>query len=120
MGWVAVDLDGTLAKFHGFVDPYTIGEPVPEMISKVIQLFHHGIEVRVFTARIDPEGLRRYRESTGDSHATPEAVTFAIEEWCRVHLGRVLKVTDRKDLETSAIWDDMAVKVVRNTGRLVE
>lgn len=120
MGWFAVDLDGTLAEYHGFVDPYTIGKPIPKMIERVHSLLHLGIEVRIFTARIDPKGLEEYRRRTGDEHATPENVKAIIEDWTRTHIGRTLLVTDRKDLETEAIWDDRAFHVILNTGMLQE
>ena len=117
MSWIAVDLDGTLAYYHGFLDPYTIGDPIPSMIEEVQKHLRMGVEIRIFTARIDSEALRRYREQTGDKQATPENVVRVIEEWSKKHIGRVLKVTDRKDLETIAIWDDIAARVVRNTGK---
>jgi len=119
MGWIGVDLDGTLAEYHGFIAPTTIGPPVRRMVERVQQLLHNGVEVRIFTARIDPEGLRKYRERTGDHNATVEVVKAAIVEWSRAHIGRELLVTDRKDLDLIRIWDDQAVQVVRNTGDLI-
>jgi hypothetical protein len=33
--WVGVDLDGTLAEYHGFKGPEHIGKPIPKMVARV-------------------------------------------------------------------------------------
>lgn len=34
MGWIAVDLDGTLAEYDGWKGSAHIGNPVPKMVEK--------------------------------------------------------------------------------------
>ena len=34
-GWIGVDLDGTLAEYHGW-NGGAIGEPVPAMLARVV------------------------------------------------------------------------------------
>lgn len=106
-GWVGCDLDGTLAHYEG--GPLLpIGKPVPLMVERVRMCLKLGLEVRVFTARVsDPD--RR----------TQAKVVEAIEAWCEEHLGQKLKITNIKDFSCIEIWDDRAVQVEPNTGRLI-
>jgi hypothetical protein len=99
-GWVGVDLDATLAEYHGWKGAEVIGEPIPIMLKYVQELLYQGIEVRIFTARVQ-EGARAIR---------------AIEEWCVKHIGQVLKITATKDMNMVFCVDDRAVSVQRNTG----
>jgi hypothetical protein len=106
-GWIAVDLDGTLAHYEG--GPLLpIGKPVPLMVERVKRWLLTGIEVRIFTARIsDPD--RRTRAK----------VVEAIDAWCEAHIGQRLQVTNVKDFSMRELWDDRAVQVEPNTGRVV-
>lgn len=112
-GWVAVDLDGTLAQYGGWKPLISnnqarkqglIGPPVPAMLAKVKQLLAAKVEVRIFTARVcdgDPETVRQ------------------IQDWCEEHVGQRLKVTNVKDFAMVCIYDDRAIAVERNTGRVL-
>ncbi len=51
-GWIGVDLDGTLAEYHGWVSEQHIGAPVPVMVERAKAWVARGVEVRIFTARI--------------------------------------------------------------------
>ncbi len=104
-GWIGVDLDGTLAHYDGWRGETHIGPPIPAMVERVKTWLAEGREVRIFTARIsDPRpGINR-------------AIVDAICAWCREHVGAALLVTNVKDFEMIALWDDRAVQVVRNTG----
>ena len=75
-GWIAVDLDGTLAEYGGWKGPDHIGEPVPAMAFRVRQWLADGRDVRIFTARA----------------GVPEQVP-PIQAWCERHFGRALPVT---------------------------
>lgn len=99
-GWVGIDLDGTLAKYDSWRGVSHIGEPIPAMVDYVKGLLDAGIEIRIFTARCQ---------------AGAKAM-LAIELWCKVHLGRVLQVTDKKDFGMVFCVDDRAVSVIPNTG----
>ncbi len=104
-GWIGVDLDGTLARDDTPRGPETIGPPIPEMVERVLALLYQGYEVRIFTARLseDPYG-------TALRH---------IERWCDKHLGVVLPVTCIKDFGMLLFYDDRAVQVEPNTGKIL-
>lgn len=103
--WIGVDLDGTLAEYHGWEGALVIGPPIPLMVEFVKALLAHGKTVKIFTARIDEP--RRWD------------IEDAIYDWCATHLGVVLEITNVKDKYCETIYDDRAVQVRRNTGELV-
>lgn len=119
--WIGVDLDGTLAKWDcGWEeDPRTIGEPIPAMVDRVREWLAAGRVVKIMTARCDP----RWRKPNGEVvMLTPEAhwsIFEAIHDWCKEHLGQALEVTDTKDYEMEALYDDRAIAVERDTGRIL-
>ena len=100
--WVGIDLDGTLAHYDHWRGIEYIGQPVPRMVRRVCKMLALGIDVRVFTARLTNSGAEWY-----------------VRQWCREHIGRELPVTDRKDMWCVRIYDDRAVRVEVNTGRLL-
>lgn len=107
--WIGVDLDGTLAEYHGWEGPERIGKPIPEMVARVKRWLADGKEVRVFTARVGPQ-------------PTQEEVSVArsaIERWCIDNLGQVLQVTATKDFEMGRLFDDRCIQVETNTGRII-
>jgi len=98
-GYIAVDLDGTLAEYHGWGP---IGKPIPLMVNRVKFWLSRGIEVKIFTARaVDPAWV-------------PE-----IKAWCKQHIGTELEVTNVKDLAMIELYDDRARQVEFNTGRVI-
>lgn len=101
VGWIGVDLDGTLAFYESWQGIEHIGEPVPLMLAHVKNWLRQGIEVRIFTARATQQ----------------EAIPY-IHEWCIKHIGQPLKVTNVKDYAMIELWDDRAVGVIHNTGRV--
>lgn len=103
--WIGVDLDGTLAEYHGWEGALVIGPPIPKMVEFVKDLVSKGKTVKIFTARIDEP--KRW-----DIEAT-------IDAWCQEHFGRVFEITNVKDKYCETIYDDRAVQVRRNTGELV-
>ena len=107
--WIGVDLDGTLAKYDGWVSPTHIGPPVPLMLARVRNWLVLGVTVKIFTARV----------SSTQPLAQVIAARLAIQEYCRLHVGQELEVTAEKDTACKAIWDDRAVQIERNTGRRV-
>lgn len=101
--WIGVDLDGTLAFYDIWRGPEHIGEPVPKMLSRVLEWLSDGKTVKIFTAR------------AADSDNIP-----FIEEWCQNYIGRVLPITNVKDPDMIELWDDRAKQVTPNTGDLIE
>ena len=104
MGWIGVDLDGTLAQHGEDWDGISIGEPVPKMVQRVKAWLLEGKKVKIVTARVYAPLEEAY------------AQTIAIESWCCKHLGLRLPVTCSKDYRMIELWDDRAIQVVKNTG----
>jgi hypothetical protein len=90
---------------------------VPAMVERVKGWIAEGLDVRIFTARVAPYVF----EDGGDDAARSvgEQVQL-IEAWCLEHLGRVLPITCSKDYAMARCYDDRAVQVEKNTGRLIE
>jgi hypothetical protein len=107
---IAVDCDGTMAKYYGRegVDyiPEKVGPPVPRMVYRIKAWLNAGIEVVILTARVHP--FHGKKES--------EQATKAIKEFCKEVFGQELEVTYEKHPRFSEIWDDKAVRVIRDTG----
>lgn len=100
-GWIGVDLDGTLAEYHGW-NGGAIGDPIPRMADRVRQWLKRGQIVKIFTARV---------WSDGDG-----AIAREIQDWTEKHFGVRLPVTCMKDYSMCELWDDRAVQVIPNTG----
>lgn len=108
--WIAVDLDGTLARYNGWKGVEEIGAPIQPMVDRVKIWRQLGIEVRIFTARVS--GVSRDGRSVED-------VRELIQQWCLQHIGESLPVTNVKDYDMLELWDDRAVQVEFNTGRRI-
>lgn len=107
-GWIGVDFDGTLARYEGWdKNGWEPGEPIVPMVDRVKAWLDRGVAVKVFTARV--------------SCAEPERSeqVALIEAWCEAHIGQPLPVTCTKDFGMIELWDDRAVSVEHNTGRVL-
>jgi hypothetical protein len=117
---IAVDLDGTLARYDGWISAEHIGEPIPLMVTRVKEWLANGETVTIFTARVCREdylvkylpGSAAYAELEAECKSTRKA----IETWCLKHIGQVLEITNKKDYSLVELWDDRAVQVIPNTG----
>jgi len=112
-GWIAVDLDGTLAHYEGWKGVDQIGEPVPLMLSRVKGWLAEGKSVKIFTARVHGHGATIIGSTEKVDAIGP------IEKWCQKHIGQVLTVTNVKDFGMIELWDDRAIQVKMNTGERV-
>lgn len=104
-GWIGVDLDGTLARYDGWISPHHIGEPIAPMVQRVKEWMAFGIEVRIVTSRV--------------GSAYPDQVEnniCAIKKWCMEVFGATLPITNEKDQHMMVLWDDRAVQVIFNQG----
>ncbi len=108
--WIGVDLDGTLAEYEKFVHHTHIGKPIPLMVERVKGWLQEGKIVKIFTARVSP----------GHSESELKEVKEAIDVWTFLVFGQILPVTCNKDYEMVELWDDRAVQVEPNTGRIVQ
>lgn len=102
-GYIAVDLDGTLARYTGWKGATKIGKPIPRMVKRVRRWVGHGRKVKIFTARADDERS-----------------VNAIKKWLKDNELPDLEVTNLKDKDCIEFWDDRAKAVEKNTGRLKE
>lgn len=113
-GWIGVGLDGTLAEYHGWKGIGQIGAPIPLMVERVKQWLADGTEVRIFTARVSGA------DSLDDVvQRNAERAREFIKQWSSLVFGRMLRVTNKKDFRMIELWDDRAVRVELNTGRVI-
>jgi len=100
MGWIGVDLDGTLAHYEFGLHP-EIGEPIEPMLNRVLDWLEAGEEVRIMTARAagGEEEIARVHAWLEDVAGLPK-----------------LQVTCQKDPQMDVLWDDRAIQVKANTG----
>lgn len=101
-GWIGIDLDGTLAHYNGWQGVEHIGAPIPAMLERVKEWLAAGTEVRIFTARI----------------GFPDAAE-PIWLWLETQGLPRLTITNVKDSNMIELWDDRAVRVETNTGRVI-
>jgi len=97
--WIGVDLDGTLAEYHGW--SAEIGKPVPKMMERVYKWLHTpGLRVKIFTSR---------------AAMGPESI-LNVQQWLTRNALPDLEVTNVKDMFMVELWDDRAIQVIKNTG----
>lgn len=102
IGWIAIDLDGTLASYDPRHGVEQVGRAIPGMIDRVKQWLQAGYEVRVFTAR-----------------AADETLIPPVQEWLIANSLPALAVTNCRDKQLLQIWDDRAIQVETNTGEVI-
>ena len=95
--WIGVDFDGTLSHYDHYRGDEHTGAPIEPMVRLVRKWLHEGKTVKLFTARKPHPALRK---------------------WMKEHLGQVLEITNVKNPGMVALYDDKAVNVQRNTGKL--
>ena len=111
-GFIAVDLDGTLAHYDGFKGADHIGAPLAPMVERVQRWLAQGKTVKIFTARMHGHGAPLLGGGTED-------VVTPIKAWCKEHIGQELEVTNVKTFDMEELWDDRCVQVVANVGEPV-
>jgi hypothetical protein len=102
--WIGVDLDGTLAYYTTFKGDYIIGDPIPNMITKVKKWIKDGKKVKIFTARVSAH------------NRDISLIKKTIKNWCVEHIGVELEITNIKDTNMIELWDDRAIRVLKNKG----
>jgi hypothetical protein len=100
MAWVGVDFDATLVEY---APANGAGAPVMNIVTLVKDWLARGIDVRIFTARVD---------------LGPDHVAF-VDEHVRRIFGRSLPITNVKTQGCVALYDDIAYRVEANTGKLL-
>ena len=94
-GFKGVDFDGTLVKENSS----KINEPVMPMVERVRKWLEEGEDVIIFTAR----GYQR-----------------TVEDFCVKYFGRPLQITNVKMRGQAEWYDDRAIAVERDTGRILD
>lgn len=107
-GWIGFDLDGTTASYDAWHGPTHIGAPIKPIIEKIREYIANGFEVRIFTARMSTPSAKEAGE-----------VADAIGDWTEKHVGKRLRATCVKDYAMIRLYDDRAVQVEHNTGRII-
>jgi SWI/SNF-related matrix-associated actin-dependent regulator of chromatin subfamily A-like protein 1 len=102
--WIGVDLDGTLAEYHEYKGPVSIGKPIPKMVDRVKEWIANNKNVKIMTARANP--------NSSDFRAS----IIAIKKWCKKYIGEELPVVYEKDFHMAELWDDRAIQIKPNTG----
>jgi len=106
--WIGVDLDGTLAEYHGWKGIEHIGKPIEAMVARVQMWLQDGMDVKIFTARV----------CQAQDGKTVEEIVTIIQDWCEEHIGFRLEVTNVKDFGMIDLWDDRCTSVRLNSGEI--
>lgn len=101
-GFIGVDFDGTLSHYEGYKNGGELGKPIQPILDKVKQALDSGIRVKIFTARASKKQDRE-----------------RIKSWCKKYIGQELPVTNIKEPAMIAQFDDRAVQVEKNTGKIL-
>lgn len=108
MKWYGFDLDGTIADNSAHTFGFgKIGAPVLPMTDLMKRLHRDGKRVKIFTARLSDVGRDAKSRARVREH---------IWKWCDENLGFRPEITDVKDFQMVALYDDRAKQVVRNVG----
>lgn len=108
--WIGVDLDGTLAEYHGWQGFDHIGAPIIPMVKRVRAWLEEGKTIKIFTARVSPQ----------QSKQDTDISIIHINSWCLDCFGRTFEITCVKDLYMVELWDDRCRQVVANTGFVID
>ena len=118
--WIGVDLDGTLAEYNGWKGIAHVGEPIQPMVDRVKRWLRDGKTVKIFTARVGDQNVASHAgEEDTSTDAALQKTIKTIEDWCEEHIGQKLEITRTKDHGMTELWDDRAVQVEKNTGRVI-
>lgn len=110
--WVGVDLDGTLAWYNSEYVPGEIGPIIEPMKRVVLDLIDQGYKVKIFTARVFSDNDTQRAQEVQKNYS-------AIKAWLRKNGLPDLEITCVKDYMMVELYDDRAVQVEFNTGKLL-
>lgn len=120
-GWIAVDLDGTLAIYENWhKNEWSIGRPIPQMVDRVKQWILEGKEVKILTARAGLTAARNDKDGQSATLEYKNKQVILINQWCLKVFGQKLPVTACKDFKMIEYWDDRCIQVIPNTGIKLE
>lgn len=109
--WIGFDLDGTLAISEpGASIEEPIGAPIKPIVDLLKDYIDRGWSVKILTAR-----MHTPRQTIMQRRAIHEEIA----EWCQKHIGVIIPITHEKGRRMKRLYDDRAVAVERNTGKIV-
>lgn len=114
---MAVDFDGTLHIRPRHEPLNVLGEPIMPMVNLVKEWLAAGMQVRIFTARVAP--VQRGMDDYKSVFYFIREQESLIKAWCLKHIGQELPVTCSKDTYTYQFYDDRAVCIEHNTGKIL-
>lgn len=115
--WIGVDFDGTVHR-RPMDKPFSeLGEPIPAMLERIKYWLSAGMKVKLLTARVSDTPARNIAPE--DIPAFIAEQRSILSSWCKQHIGQELEITSSKDAFMYQIYDDRAVTVERNTGRIL-
>lgn len=116
--WIGVDWDGTLVEWTDWTAWNHFGPPIAPMVARVRRWLDAGLMVRIVTARVHNDlDVRRCRSTKYDF--TAAEMVLAIADHSQKIIGTRLPVQCHKDCDMLELWDDRAVQVETNTGRVL-
>lgn len=104
-GWVGFDLDGTLAVYDRWRGIEHVGAPIKPIVAILREMVAEGRPVKIFTARV------------ADEKSAPE-VRRHVWAWLEKQGLPPIEITNIKDFQMISLYDDRAIQVVPNEGRL--
>ena len=110
---IALDFDGTLAHYDGY--SRELGQPIPLMVERVKFWLKKGYEIKIFTARVSGKYLIGASEIAKKDAQEQED---KIAKWLIDNGLPAFKITAVKEHGFSEYWDDRAVGVELNTGKV--
>lgn len=105
--WLAVDLDGTLAKYDGWKGEDHIGELIEPMAEKIMQRHNEGWRIAIFTARVS--------SLNDEENSVAEKVIWNWLNSNKMDM-YISGITATKHKHFREFWDDRAFNVIPNTG----
>lgn len=115
--WMGVDFDGTLHK-RPMDKPFTeLGEPIQAMAERIKWWLANGMTVKLLTARVSDIPARNIAPEDIPAFVANQRIILA--KWCLEHIGQELEITASKDAFMYQLYDDRAVAVERNTGKVL-
>lgn len=118
-GWIGVDFDGTLAVYKEFVSSTHTGNPIQPMVEFVKRLIANGVTVKIFSARACKEAAEFNSTEDVSAEEILKSAIAAVQDWCILHIGKKLEVTNIKTYTCIGLIDDRSVSVERNTGKIL-
>jgi hypothetical protein len=100
--WIGFDFDSTLAMYHDH--PEKLGKPISGVIKIAKSYIKRGITCKVFTARAKDASSAQIKR---------------IQDWTQKYLGKRLAVINEKDPFMIALYDDKAIQVEPNSGKVL-